>query len=161
MAHTSPCPSCPVAVPPVGALINIVDTTGAKRVEPIETFFRGYRTTALKAGDFIESIFLPFARPMEYVMGYQQARRREDDIALVGAAYRVQLAPSEDGSAWIVKQAGCGVGSMAATTKGAPETMAWITVRRWRPMRVAVLPCVCVGCVCVCVRVCVCVCVCG
>ena len=152
MAHTSPCPSCPVAVPPVGALINIVDTTGAKRVEPIETFFRGYRTTALKAGDFIESIFLPFARPMEYVMGYQQARRREDDIALVGAAYRVQLAPSEDGSAWIVKQAGCGVGSMAATTKGAPETMAWITVRRFAQC-VCVCVCVC-GCVCVCVRVC-------
>ena len=40
---------------------------------------------------------IPLTQPNEYVFAYKTSRRREDDIALVNACFRVRLAPESEG----------------------------------------------------------------
>ena len=57
---------------------------------PMSEFFKGYRVTALPADAIIASIRIPVSRDEgEFVRAYKQAKRKDDDIAIVNAALRV------------------------------------------------------------------------
>lgn len=56
----------------------------------------------------------------EYVYSYKQARRREDDIAIVNAGMRVVLQPAEPH--WIVQQCCFSYGGMSYITVMAKKT---------------------------------------
>ena len=59
---------------------------------PMSGFFKGYRTTALPADAVIATLKIPICRPRgEYLRAYKQAKRKDDDIAIVNAALRVCL----------------------------------------------------------------------
>jgi len=49
------------------------------------------RKTSLKEDEVIVSINVPYSKQNEYVFAYKQARRREDDIAIVSSCFRVLL----------------------------------------------------------------------
>ena len=55
-------------------------------------------------------------------MAYKQARRRDDDIAIVNAGLRVELQETAD-SNWTVKDCGLSYGGMAPVTVLAKKTM--------------------------------------
>jgi xanthine dehydrogenase/oxidase len=58
---------------------------------PLSEFFTGYRQTARRGDEVIESIFVPTLRDNEFVEAYKQSRRREDDLATANAGLRVLL----------------------------------------------------------------------
>jgi xanthine dehydrogenase/oxidase len=59
---------------------------------PMAEFFKGYRTTALPPTAVIASIRVPVAREEgEYMNAFKQSKRKDDDIAIVNAAFRIVL----------------------------------------------------------------------
>ncbi|KXS19430.1 xanthine dehydrogenase [Gonapodya prolifera JEL478] len=106
----------------MGAVLK-VQSTKREREIPMKNFFLGYRKTALERSEVVVSIFLPFTGRDEYVRAFKQARRRDDDIAIVNAGLRVKLSHESDGT-WKVSDACFSFGGMAPTTvqaKGAQE----------------------------------------
>ena len=63
----------------------------------------------------------------EYVYGYKQSLRRDDDIAIVNAGMRVVLQPEE--TKWKVKEINLVYGGMAVVTKVATHTQATVIGR--------------------------------
>ena len=90
-------------------------------------FFKGYRTTALPPDAIIASIRIPVARESgEYLRAYKQAKRKDDDIAIVNSALRVSLNKSHD-----VESIDMVYGGMAPTTVAAKETVSLLKGKRW------------------------------
>ncbi|KAL4788148.1 Molybdopterin-binding domain of aldehyde dehydrogenase-domain-containing protein [Aspergillus varians] len=62
---------------------------------PMTRFFKGYRSTALPPDAIISSLRIPTAAEnREFMRAYKQSKRKDDDIAIVNAALRVSLSPS-------------------------------------------------------------------
>ena len=61
----------------------------------------------------------------EYVLSYKQARRREDDIAIVNAGFRVVLTPPEE-SDWTVQECCLSYGGMSYKTTVAKKTQEYL-----------------------------------
>ena len=83
----------------IGAsLIVIGGKKRFRRVIPIDrNFFVGYRRVSLEPDEVVLAVRIPLTKRHEYVMAYKQARRREDDIAIVNGAFRVLLEVKADG----------------------------------------------------------------
>ncbi|KAG0345404.1 hypothetical protein BG004_003729 [Podila humilis] len=97
------------------------------RVVPATEFFVGYRRTALNpATDILTEIHVPLTRPGEYIRSFKQAKRKDDDIAIVTAAIRVQLASNNT-----VLETGFGFGGMSAFTCQAKKTSAFLAGKTW------------------------------
>ena len=62
-----------------------------------EDFFLGYRKVALEPHEILLRVSIPFNKPSEYVREFKQAHRRDDDIAIVNAGMRVQMAHAMSG----------------------------------------------------------------
>lgn len=89
---------------------------------PMSDFFKAYRTTALPPDAIISSIRIPaFQVKGEYMRAYKQAKRKDDDIAIVNAALRVHL--GEDN---VVKNCSLVFGGMAPVTIGAKSAVAYL-----------------------------------
>lgn len=94
---------------------------------PLSEFFVGYRTTALPPDAIIAKLRIPLAREEgEYLRAYKQAKRKEDDIAIVNAALCVCLDRDE-----CVENVHLVYGGMAAVTTTAKSTGAYLKGRRW------------------------------
>ena len=94
---------------------------------PMSQFFKGYRTTALAPDAIIASLRIPVAREKgEYLRAYKQAKRKDDDIAIVNAALRVSL--NEE---YAVESVDLVYGGMAATTIAAREAVAYLKGKTW------------------------------
>lgn len=134
-------PLCIYGPPATGATLTLVHPKEGERVVPINEFFISYRTTAMRVaeGEFIKTINLPFTTSWEYVGAYKQARRREDDIALVGGTYRVRLQPdhaaasSEAGGGWRIADVGIAFSGMAAITCETKGSYKALVGRTWAP----------------------------
>eukprot|EP00795_Rhopilema_esculentum_P016010 gene16010-7346_t len=88
-----------------------------RSLEMNEKFYVGYRKTCLKTEEVLVSITLPFTETNEYFQAYKQAKRRDDDIAIVNAAFRMVV----EGA--LVKDATFCYGGLAPTSKLALKTM--------------------------------------
>lgn len=94
----------------------LVPKSTQKEIEiPMTEFFKGYRTTALPPDAIIACLRVPIARSNgEHLRAYKQAKRKDDDIAIVNAALRVSL---DDGHK--VESVNLVYGGMAPTTVSA------------------------------------------
>ena len=101
-----------------------------ERQVSVTDLFTGYRKTALNPNEVAVSIFIPFTVENEHVQAIKQARRRDDDIAIVTACFRVRLGPGPDGGQ-VVQLASLSYGGMAAVTVAAPKTAAFLTGKAW------------------------------
>ena len=110
-------------------------TTHATRLISMQALFQSYRKTELAAEEVIVRVFVPFCAPYEFVHAYKQSRRREDDIALVGAAFRVRLQQPGPSDApehgWRVQSCDFAYAGMAPITRQAPVSSAVMTGRLW------------------------------
>lgn len=89
---------------------------------PMSEFFKAYRVTALPPDAIISSIRIPaFQEKGEYMRAYKQAKRKDDDIAIVNAALRVHLDESN-----VVKNCSLVFGGMAPVTIGAKSAVAYL-----------------------------------
>eukprot|EP00095_Tigriopus_kingsejongensis_P011121 snap_masked-scaffold645_size120276-processed-gene-0.3 protein:Tk11121 transcript:snap_masked-scaffold645_size120276-processed-gene-0.3-mRNA-1 annotation:"xanthine dehydrogenase oxidase-like" len=96
-----------------GAQLRLASARGQDRVVPLnEHFFTGYRRNIVDEQEILVSITIPFLAENQYFMAYKQARRRDDDIAIVNSAFYFDLDPVSK----VVKHARMAFGGMAPTT---------------------------------------------
>jgi xanthine dehydrogenase/oxidase len=94
---------------------------------PMTEFFKAYRVTALPADAIIASIRIPvFQEKGEIIRAYKQAKRKDDDIAIVNAALRVHL---DDRNT--VQNSSLIYGGMAPTTIGAKTAMEYLVGKKF------------------------------
>lgn len=93
---------------------------------PMSEFFKGYRMTALPPDAVIASLRIPVTGKNEYFRAYKQAKRKDDDIAIVNAALRVKLDDSH-----VVESVDLVYGGMAPTTIAAKKANAYLVGKKW------------------------------
>ncbi|KAH6608151.1 xanthine dehydrogenase [Trichoderma cornu-damae] len=110
-----------------GANAVLVAKSAARETEiPLSQFFTGYRRTALPQDAVIASLRIPFtAAKGEFYRTYKQAKRKDDDIAIVTAALRVRL---DDGG--VVTDCSLIYGGMAAMTVSAKKATEYLVGKR-------------------------------
>ncbi|KAK2596720.1 hypothetical protein QQS21_006175 [Conoideocrella luteorostrata] len=106
----------------------LVTKSAAQETEiPMSSFFTGYRRTALAQDAIIASIRIPVtAAKNEFYRAYKQAKRKDDDIAIVTGALRVKM--NDEG---IVAECNLIYGGMAATTCSAKLATAYIIGKKF------------------------------
>ncbi|ORY11589.1 xanthine dehydrogenase/oxidase [Clohesyomyces aquaticus] len=98
---------------------------------PMSTFFKGYRSTALPPNAIIASLRIPAAKEKgEYMRAYKQAKRKDDDIAIVNAALRITLDESQ-----IVGHVDLVYGGMAAFTIAAKKAMEFLKGKKFTELQ--------------------------
>ena len=93
---------------------------------PMSEFFKGYRTTALAPSAVISRLSIPLCQKGQFVRAYKQAKRKDDDIAIVNACINLQLSPTN-----IVEHICVAYGGMGPTTVEAKKTMAYLQGKKW------------------------------
>lgn len=95
---------------------------------PMSTMFRGYRKTALPLGSVVTAIHVPVPPPgaTEFTKSYKQAKRKDDDIAIVTAGFRVRLDSNS-----VVEDVSLAYGGMAPMTILAKETCGYLMGKNW------------------------------
>lgn len=111
-----------------GAKITIQSQSKGSFTIPVSSWFLRYRTTALPEDGIITQIVIPLPseETREVTKAYKQAKRKDDDIAIVTAGFRVRL--SEDG---IVEDCRLAFGGMAPTTVMATKAQEAIAGKKW------------------------------
>lgn len=90
---------------------------------PMSEFFKAYRVTALPPDAIIASLRIPvFKEKGEYMRAYKQAKRKDDDIAIVNAALRVKLSDSN-----VAENCSLVYGGMAPITTSAKKAVEYLT----------------------------------
>ncbi|XP_050346647.1 xanthine dehydrogenase-like [Nymphalis io] len=91
---------------------------GVRKLVIDQDFFQGYRKVALEEDEIVLAVEIPFTEDMQFFKAYKQARRREDDISIVTAAFNVKL----DDQKHFVKEAKLCFGGMGPITVCAFKT---------------------------------------
>ncbi|WP_439597829.1 FAD binding domain-containing protein [Falsiroseomonas sp.] len=114
------------ALPPLlalGAQVTLASVRGS-RVLPVKDFLRGYRANDLAPDEVVVSVTLPRPAPGDLFVCEKVSKRHDQDIATVGAAFRLRLEGERVAEAVL---AFGGVGPMAAR---APRAEAALLGRR-------------------------------
>eukprot|EP01027_Heterolobosea_sp_BB2_P006788 GEZU01010200.1.p1 GENE.GEZU01010200.1~~GEZU01010200.1.p1 ORF type:complete len:1417 (-),score=493.17 GEZU01010200.1:84-4334(-) len=130
IATASPISDLNPVLSSLNAVLNLVSTNHTRRQVYVRDFFLRYRVVDLKPDEVIESIFIPYTKPLEYCYAYKQARRREDDIAIVNAGIRVKFIKNAEGAA-VVDDCSLSYGGMAPTTVSAKRTEQFLKGKVW------------------------------
>jgi len=94
---------------------------------PMSQFFKGYRTTALSPNAIISGLRIPLAAEKgEFYRAFKQAKRKDDDIAIVNAALRVKIDDERK-----VESVSLVYGGMAPTTIAAKKTIEFLEGKTW------------------------------
>lgn len=108
----------------LGAQIVLRGING-QRVLLLEDFYLDYMKKDMQAGEFVEAVRIPLPRAHVSFRTYKLAKRYDQDISAVCAAYAITL----DGD--IVRDAHIAYGGMAATSKRAPQAEAALNGQVW------------------------------
>ena len=101
-------------------------TSGYRTVKMDENFFVGYRRNIVAPDEILVSINIPFSLKNQYFVAYKQAKRRDDDIAIINMALNVFFEPDLH-----VKEAHIAFGGTAATTSLAKKTCQAMIGKKW------------------------------
>uniref|UniRef100_A0A1I8GP54 FAD-binding PCMH-type domain-containing protein n=1 Tax=Macrostomum lignano TaxID=282301 RepID=A0A1I8GP54_9PLAT len=111
----------------LGATLTLASLRGERNVAADQSFFVGYRRTAARPDEVLRSVSIPFCSERQHCYAVKQARRKEDDIAIVNAAIWVDLGPGGDQ----VAAARLCFGGLAPTVLSAGQAAAAMVGRRW------------------------------
>lgn len=100
---------------------------GIRKVHMGDGFFTGYRKNIIRPEEVLVSLFIQKTNPNQHFIAYKQAKRRDDDIAIVNGAFNISFQPGTD----IVEQAHLSFGGMAPTTVLAKKTGAALVGKKW------------------------------
>lgn len=92
----------------LGAVLVIRSAAGEREMA-VEDFFEDYRRTALRPGEYLRAIRMPYPGGGERFAAYKLAKRFDQDISAVAAAFKLRVV---DG---VIVAARAGFGGMAAT----------------------------------------------
>ena len=74
----------------------------------------------MKENEILQEIIVPSTRKYEYVRAFKQARRRDDDISIVNACFRINFEnPNEESHSTVISEMYCAYGGMALTSVAA------------------------------------------
>ena len=124
LCNASPIGDCAPVLIALGASVVLASKAGTRRI-PLESFFVGYRKTALKADEILLAIELETPTPNQRDSAFKVSKRRELDISAVAAGMSVTL------DAGIVTQARLAYGGMAATPARAAHAEAALVGQPW------------------------------
>jgi xanthine dehydrogenase/oxidase len=111
-----------------GAELQVASADGGKRTLKMdENFFTGYRKNAVNDSEILVSILIPKTSKNQHFLAFKQAKRREDDIAIVTAAFNVTFESDTN----IIESVKLAFGGMAPTTILALKTAALMKGRAW------------------------------
>ncbi|KAI8999995.1 Molybdopterin-binding domain of aldehyde dehydrogenase-domain-containing protein [Gaertneriomyces semiglobifer] len=110
----------------IDAVLKVSSVKGGSRTIPMKEFFVGYRRTALKPSEVVESVFIPFTQKGEYTLAFKQSKRKHDDIAIVNSCMRVRLDENN-----VVQDAALGFGGLSAFTRIATEASKRLVGLKW------------------------------
>lgn len=96
-----------------------------ERTLALEDFYLGYQLKDLRAGEIVAGVRVPLPRPNLVLRTYKLAKRFDQDISAVCAAFAFTF---EDG---IVRDARIAFGGMAATPKRAAQAESVLRGRAW------------------------------
>ncbi|XP_070580916.1 xanthine dehydrogenase/oxidase-like [Ptychodera flava] len=112
-----------------GTTVTVTSLKGGSRTMLLDdTFFKDYRKTSLKQDDILVSLTIPVSSKNEFFGGYKvkkQVHRRDKDVAIVNAAFRVKF----DGD--VVKEAVLCFGGTGPTVVTANSVSQKIIGRKW------------------------------
>lgn len=100
---------------------------GRRKVKMGEGFFIGYRRNVIKNDEVFVSFFIQKTTKDQHFLAYKQAKRRNDDIAIVNGAFNVKFVEGSN----LIENAQFSFGGMAPTTILAPKTSAAIKGKQW------------------------------
>uniref|UniRef100_A0A182KGR2 FAD-binding PCMH-type domain-containing protein n=1 Tax=Anopheles christyi TaxID=43041 RepID=A0A182KGR2_9DIPT len=100
---------------------------GFRKLRMGDGFFTGYRKNVIQPHETLVSIFVPRTTKDQYFIAHKQAKRRDDDIAIVNGAFNVRFRPGTD----IVDEIQLAFGGMAPTTVVAKRTASALVGARW------------------------------
>lgn len=92
---------------------------------PLDKFYLAYQKNALRPGEFVQAVRIPCPPTKRYFRAYKNAKRYDQDISAVCAAYNIQI---EDGTAARVRIC---YGGMAAIPQRAFHTEQQIQGKPW------------------------------
>lgn len=124
IANGSPIGDSPPPLIVLGATVTLRSTEGTRTL-PLEDFFIAYGKQDRKAGEFVESIFVPHLPAEDHFAAYKISKRRDEDISALLGAFRIAL---EDGK---VRSARIAFGGMAGTPKRAASVEAALIGKPW------------------------------
>jgi xanthine dehydrogenase small subunit len=125
IANGSPIGDTPPALIALGA--NLVLRKGkSRRSVPLEKFFIAYGKQDREAGEFVESVQIPYLVKGDHLACYKVTKRFDEDITAVCGAFRLTLAA--DGT---VREIRAAYGGMAATPKRASHVEALLVGKSW------------------------------
>lgn len=124
IANGSPIGDTPPPLIALGASI-ILRKGKARRTVKLEDFFVAYGKQDRKAGEFVESIHIPYLSADDQFAAYKITKRRDEDISAVCAAFRVSIV---DGK---ITDAVIAFGGMAATPKRAKAAEKALVGKSW------------------------------
>lgn len=108
----------------LGAEIVLRSVQG-QRVFLLESFYLDYMKKDMQPGEFVEAVRIPLPKAGQHFRTYKLAKRYDQDISAVCAAFAVTL----DGG--IVRDAHIAFGGMAATSRRAPKAEAALNGQVW------------------------------
>ena len=127
------CTASPISdLNPVFMTLNAVlyfESNVGKREMPIRDFFIGYRKTGIRPTEVLTGIRIPFGTVDQFSAAFKQAKRRDDDIAIVNAAFSVTL--KSHNNILTVVDACFSYGGLGPTTSMAQKTMSFIAGKEW------------------------------
>jgi xanthine dehydrogenase small subunit len=132
LATASPIGDAAPALLALGAELELVSSTGARRLALAE-FFSGYRRTRLAPGELIRAVHIPRPLP-SFQRFYKVSKRVLDDISTVAAGLCLTL--DERG---LVSRLGAGFGGVAATPLSAPSLERLALGKPWNESTLALL----------------------
>ncbi|XP_046415103.1 xanthine dehydrogenase isoform X1 [Neodiprion fabricii] len=100
---------------------------GEREIPMDHTFWVGYRRNVVLPDEILVSIGIPFTKQYQYFVAYKQAKRRDDDIAIVNSAINVSFNPGTID----VQNAFLAYGGMAPTTTLARKTCEIMIGKKW------------------------------
>ncbi|KAH8273086.1 hypothetical protein KR018_000235, partial [Drosophila ironensis] len=117
----------------MSALIDVASYANGKiqkRSVPMgEGFYTGYRKNVIQPQEVLLGIHVRKTTPDEHMVAFKQARRRDDDVAIVNSAVYVRF--QENSS--VVEKIAMAFGGMGATVMLAPRTCAMMVGQEWKP----------------------------
>ncbi|NRR30345.1 xanthine dehydrogenase small subunit [Oxalobacteraceae bacterium] len=108
----------------LGAEIVLRSATG-QRSMLLESFYLDYMKKNWAPGEYVEAVRIPLPRTDVQFRTYKLAKRYDQDISAVCAAYAIRL---ENG---VIQDAHVAYGGMAATSKRAPKAEAALNGQPW------------------------------
>lgn len=114
IANASPIADTPPFLLVANTVLHIVGPKGKRKI-PLETFYVGYKKTALRAGELIAAIEFDLPSKSEKLGLYKISQRKDLDISTVNGAFRANL--SKDGQLQTIALALGGVAAVPLRLK--------------------------------------------